>query len=74
MQITQWEYRSVAVTRQIKQGFGWSLSEWLPKVDYNAMGQEGWELVSVTPIQSHVGAVSMPVTTEIVHFFKRPCG
>ena len=51
MPVTRWEYHTQIVTRQVTQGFtGTSLTAWQPAIDFNALGQQGWELVSVAPV------------------------
>jgi hypothetical protein len=91
---TKWEYRTISVVRAAEHGAEWT--RWfetategrreLPRpVDTQAkiaaLGEEGWELVGVTPISSNTGGHTTQgygssdmagFTSQLSYFFKRP--
>jgi hypothetical protein len=76
----KWEYKTVG------QGRGWDnqsatflrATQWEPKIDLTALGEEGWELVSVVASSSVAGGSARStmdmagLTTQQLWVFKRP--
>ena len=79
-----WEYKSVAVARAVKINGEWSVwaedDKPLPgpvtiTAKIKELGDQGWEMVSVTPYSSHScsGAGDCAgFTIQVTYFFKRP--
>ncbi len=66
--LQRWEYKIIEQSREVERALlneYWS--DWEPEIDYDALGQKGWELVSVVPI-SDTGTA----TESLRHYFKRP--
>lgn len=67
----KWEYNVITTKREMRL---FAKSVW--SVDVEAMlpelGEDGWELVSVTPISSQYGESVSGYTTEEKWVFKRP--
>ncbi len=61
-----WEYQIIEQARGIKPvSLSDRWSNWEPEIDYDALGQKGWELVSVVPI------ADSSATKKLRHYFKR---
>jgi hypothetical protein len=76
--VQRWEYKTISRVIDAKSDdFVWKgnpadargVAEML-----TALGQEGWELVSVLPVSNWVGNAAAGRTTQIQFFFKRPVG
>jgi hypothetical protein len=90
----KWEYKTIHRKRDIpvaadKKSLYFDIGVWNPKdmnVELEALGREGWELVSITPRSSQASwgahSSSTPgwfpitggVTTDELWVFKRPLG
>ena len=63
--MTKWEY----YTKRYKLSF---LNEpKKQKEDFDELGKDGWELVSVVPIAEPVPFTTVPVTKAVIAYFKR---
>ena len=85
-----WEYKSIIIVREVRSNA--QFSDWveitggvvkqLPgpvsvPVKANELGEQGWELVSITPISNNAcggstNAECAGFTSQILYFFKRP--
>ena len=90
----KWEYRSISVVRAAESNSEWS--RWfdvtadarkeLPRpvnvqAKFAELGEEGWELVAVTPVSNNTGGHTTQgygssdmagYTSQLSYFFKRP--
>ena len=81
-----WEYKSIVMVRSAKSNADWS--DWaevsgedvktlplpvsVPK-RAKELGEQGWELVSVTAISNNAGGTDLAgFTSQLVYWFKRP--
>jgi Domain of unknown function (DUF4177) len=60
-----WEYK--VLSRTARHGFGDGGER-----ELNALGKDGWELVSVTMSLAPGNAGRLPNETDILYFLKRP--
>ena len=85
--VTQaWEYKSIVIVRSAQSNANWA--DWaevsgdvvktlplpvaIPK-KAKELGEQGWELVSITPISNNAGATDLAgFTSQINYWFKRP--
>jgi hypothetical protein len=72
--MARWEYRTFEQFRSTKGIFGLEFRDWMPQIDLAGLGQEGWELISITPVSSGLGLGNSGCTTELVWVFKRETG
>ena len=68
--MSKWEYQTIVLKRELKQGMGRSSFEWKQPIDLNKFGEEGWELVAVVPISDHQSSIG-GLTHELRYIFKR---
>ena len=72
-----WEYKSIYLTRSSAAWSGWyednrPLYSQVSMVSKSKeLGDQGWELISVTPLSSYSGT-SSPFTDGLLYVFKRP--
>lgn len=66
-----WEYKVLHRVRQIRAG---KIGNWDAPIvaELPALGDEGWELVTVITRASEPGGISAGVTTDEMWVFKRP--
>lgn len=68
--MTRWEYKIIEQTKMVEGGM---LSKkevlWEPRIDFDQLGNKGWELVAVVPI-GETNGYSTP-TKYIRYHFKR---
>ena len=76
-----WEYKWISVARAARSNEAWSVWAEDDKpltgpvtiaAKLKELGDQGWELVSVTPISNHVTPDSAGYTSQITYSFKRP--
>lgn len=74
-----WEYKSVALTRTISEpNFTWREDgKELPgspnmALKAKELGEQGWELVTITPMSSQTGEGYTGFTNNLLYWFKRP--
>jgi hypothetical protein len=74
-----WEYKSVTLTRTIQQpNFTWAEDgKELPgspnmTLKGKELGEQGWELVTITPMSSQTGDGYTGFTNTLLYWFKRP--
>lgn len=74
-----WEYKSIALTRTvIRPDFTWAEDgKELPGspdmlLKARELGDQGWELVAITPLSSQTGQGYTGFTNNILYWFKRP--
>ena len=74
-----WEYRAIVLTRTINApNFTWSEEgrelpgspDMLAKA--RELGDQGWELVTMTPVSGQTGQGYTGFTNQIIYWFKRP--
>jgi hypothetical protein len=78
----RWEYKWISVARAAKTAGDWTI--WSENDNplstpvaigskIRELGDQGWELISVTPISNHAGGVDIAgFTSQVSYFFKRP--
>ena len=66
-----WEYKVLHRVRQIRAG---KVSGWDEAIvsELPALGEEGWELVTVITRASEPGGITAGITTDEMWVFKRP--
>ena len=77
-----WEYKSVAIARGVKINGDWTVwaedDKPLPgpitlTAKIRQLGDQGWEMVAVTPLSSHsCDGDCAGFTSQMSYFFKRP--
>lgn len=72
----KWEYQTIMLKRKYNPGGLLSsahLTDWNQSIDFQKLGDEGWELVSAIPIADLQMDYS-GCTHQIQYIFKRPKG
>ena len=81
-----WEYKTIVIVRPAQSNANWS--DWadvsgdvvktlslpvaVPK-KAKELGEQGWELVSITPVSNNAGGTDLAgFTSQIMYWFKRP--
>ena len=81
-----WEYKTIVIVRSAQSNSNWS--DWaevsgdvikslslpvaVPK-KANELGEQGWELVSITAVSNNAGGTDLAgFTSQISYWFKRP--
>lgn len=69
----RWEYKTIVRKREVGL---FRIGRWdmEPKELLAGLGDEGWELVAITPQAGALGAQAAGVTSEELWIFKRPAG
>lgn len=64
----KWEYFVIKTRREGHLSL--NKYEWNPNIDLTKYGDEGWELISVVPVEDAPGGYS-GVTNQLIYYFKR---
>jgi hypothetical protein len=70
----KWEYFAYGRNLVEKKGNILNSSEWVwdAPPDFNKLGMQGWELVSVISVQQGMRNMPPGITTQMNYYFKRP--
>ena len=90
--VQAWEYKTIVIVRSAKSNADWS--DWVEVTDEQVktlskpvmvpkrakeLGEQGWELISVTPVSNNAGGSGNTgyndlsgFTSQIIYWFKRP--
>jgi hypothetical protein len=75
---TAWEYKTIVLTRSVGSEFSWTddgqALNGAPNMVAKSkeLGEQGWELVTITPVASEIIEGRTGFTNSVQYWFKRP--